>query len=568
MEFFKDFSQSVDLLLSKNKDNYDLLQYSGTVSVRKNPSILEINHPQDIFLLKNDHILIAETKIVREIANKLFVRSFGLSEEIGEIIKILPSLDEEKLAIIYNLKNKINYVIYDLIKGELIFNDSIEGSFIDILAKTKDFIFVVSKFNQDSTNEHYIYQTDLISYKTELIGMNDVIGNQYVLVDDDTLFYNYGDSISKLELNTRVRKRNLFTGRRSVNYLKISKDKILIVYDRGSFALYDKSFKLLNSRNSDFGESLIDIHFDFNTNKLWLLLDFVYKFNKKILRVYDLDDGFKLVNNLTVSNEMTKLKVGQNEKYLGLTSSELLFFDNNKQIAEFTITREFNIAEVGLYYSKVILKDETLAYTFDFAELWGSNEPTIKIDRTFRNMSILYGKNQLLHIAEIVKNSKNIIQLVQQLYKTIVSSNIKTEFIPVPQLNGDIELYKDSKLTSKLIGHKAEIKSFDSFDKLLISADVSGDIKFWNMENLSPFGTEPILNLYFYNREWVIWIDRDHYLYSKGAGNLYGFNIETFSGKNKFFTFSQLSSNYNRDESQRKIKKLLSEFIYREPTKT
>jgi WD40 repeat protein len=175
---------------------------------------------------------------------------------------------------------------------------------------------------------------------------------------------------------------------------------------------------------------------------------------------------------------------------------------------------------------------------------------------------ISYGKKQIKEVGEIWKRSKNILQFFMNLRNLKNSVAFYDKYnIVIQEDKKTIGLYLKTTLMSELVGHEEDIISIDIDDitTTLISADSSGIVKLWDLNNLTEKIIYPTLNLTFVNNtDWVIWNNNYQYVSSAKGGNILGFfeNGKQYRAS-KFHNLDTFKKTlFNKDEIVKLLPKL------------
>ncbi len=219
-------------------------------------------------------------------------------------------------------------------------------------------------------------------------------------------------------------------------------------------------------------------------------------------------------------------------------------FQKNRRYIKYPRNRN-----VTLNQNEIIWNTAFKKYVFDLNTI-ASETPIIKED--FGLSVVAYGKKQISKIEHIWKNSPRFLQFILNLLKS-------NQYILFYR-NYHVLIDKDKKtllLSSKiaikyqLIGHQQRIISVDIHQHILISADKSGIVKLWNLKELGHHKKiTPFLNLYFDQKEWLIWNEQHQYISSKKGAHFFGFLVHLKKSKTiPFYTLDSLrASLYNKEK--------------------
>jgi|GEM_PF-3704644 hypothetical protein len=562
---FDEFIKTSNKLLAQNRDSFDLLRWAGTLSIQKNPSYLELNNPKHILALNSGSIIVAETKIAREINKNIIEKVFGSYEEQGEISSIHTDIDQKYLALVYSLPDKFTILIYSLATTKIEFEiKNMEGIVKKIFWQDISNIIVIR--NQNGLNDIFNFSQD--EYKNKKI-LKEHKGQDYIL-DKTRLIYIdtniYSIDLVSLNRELKIEAIKYSNYASQFEFIKETKDYYLVMDSNRLFILFNKNFQKTYASSLSTFSTFRSYIFKTNiyTNSLYIVHKVWYALNENsaiIIHQYNLDNKFKNEQEFKIEEGVKKITFNKNNELCYLSNNNLVMTNGKKNIIDLKIKIDFNIDEVGIYDSSIILKDKVSAYEFNLKDIKSSN-PQIRRDKKYLNFYILYGKTDLDKFVSVFKDSKNLLEFFKNIYNIIQQkvTSSKYKYIPVPKDNGDIELYENNSLVSTLIGHNSNINSIDFYNNLMLSADINGEIKIWNLKNIAK-ETQPSLNLYFYGGEWVIWLNQEYYLYSNGAKDLYGFNITTISGKSKFYSFQKFEQDYDRAKSKIEISKAIDKIL-------
>jgi len=251
-------------------------------------------------------------------------------------------------------------------------------------------------------------------------------------------------------------------------------------------------------------------------------------------------------------NKVKALKLNSTIKLLYL--HQILgntYFQKNNKYKKYSQNRLFSIENKILSWNSHFKQ-----YSFDLNKI-EKGKPLVK--EHFRIKTIAYGRKKIKEIESIWLDSHHILAFIINIIKRNKKGiPYQHYYISIDKDKNTLFLYSKMRLKYQLIGHQYPVISIYLEENILISSDVTGVVKIWNLKKLAKNQQiQPILNLYFDKIDWLIWNNEYQYASNLRGCDYFGFSIKNNKTKKKKFHSLKFLKNqlYNKQSIINIIKK-------------
>ena len=518
---------------------------------------------QDIKQVSDSEVLILEDNgIIKhvDVHKSILIGFFG---SIVDDVKIesLQISNNKKYVLTYYFENENSIInFYNLQTKKLLNSILLPYEITQILPYQNDnFVFIV---NTKSNSQ--IISLNLDKSMETLYKSGSNLSNLFIVNNEEIVFIEHNSNFflkSERYIIYKLKNKKMvadYTDHeiKSINHLQYNNGNYMFVQNNEQLIFLDSNLRFKSKRK--FYQEIENIGFIENTDYFFFKF---YNENKFVIyNTKSLNHEKTLHLHFSPKNILIKYLKDNNFEYLYFNSDEYHLFQNHTSIQykrKYKITNQ----DFGLDNGLISWNDGIRKYSFYLNRLHRYDPQDITINSNINFAKpISYGKKQIKEVGEIWKRSKNILQFFMNLRNLKNSVAFYDKYnIVIQEDKKTIGLYLKTILMYELIGHEEDIISIDIDDTTLISADSSGIVKLWDLNNLIEKIIYPTLNLTFVNNtDWVIWNNNYQYVSSAKGGNILGFfeNGKQYRAS-KFHNLDTFKKTlFNKDEIMKLLPKL------------